>query len=113
MLIDTHLHIIDRSALPYPWLSQVADLDHDFLYETYAAEARRCGITTVLHMEVDVDPAAMAASLSMPLPWKTESVWLFGRVANATGMFKTSSAVSRPTRVMPNSRRCGLIAASV
>ncbi|MGO7905121.1 amidohydrolase [Rhizobium leguminosarum] len=59
MFIDTHLHIIDRSALPYPWLSGAPDLDHDFLYEAYATEARRCGITTVLHMEVDVDPAAM------------------------------------------------------
>nr|WP_204327430.1 amidohydrolase [Rhizobium leguminosarum] len=55
------MHIIDRSALPYPWLSGAADLDHDFLYEAYATEARRCGITTVLHMEVDVDPAAMQA----------------------------------------------------
>ncbi|MBY3256259.1 amidohydrolase family protein [Rhizobium laguerreae] len=61
MFIDTHLHIIDRSALPYPWLSGVPDLDHDFLYEAYAREARRCGITTVLHMEVDVDPAAIQA----------------------------------------------------
>ncbi|TBC90249.1 amidohydrolase (plasmid) [Rhizobium leguminosarum] len=61
MFIDTHLHIIDRSALPYPWLSDAPALDHDFLYETYATEARRCGITTVLHMEVDVDPAAMQA----------------------------------------------------
>lgn len=59
MFIDTHLHIIDRSALPYPWLSQAPDLDHDFLYEIYATEARRCGITTALHMEVDVDPAVM------------------------------------------------------
>nr|WP_204339055.1 amidohydrolase [Rhizobium leguminosarum] len=55
------MHIIDRSALPYPWLSGAPDLDHDFLYEAYATEARRCGITTVLHMEVDVDPAAMQA----------------------------------------------------
>ncbi|MBY3472998.1 amidohydrolase family protein [Rhizobium laguerreae] len=61
MFIDTHLHIIDRSSLPYPWLSGVPDLDHDFLYEAYAREARRCGITTVLHMEVDVDPAAIQA----------------------------------------------------
>ncbi len=61
MFIDTHLHIIDRSALPYPWLSGAPALDHDFLYETYGTEARRCGITAALHMEVDVDPAAMQA----------------------------------------------------
>jgi predicted TIM-barrel fold metal-dependent hydrolase len=61
VFIDTHLHIIDRSALNYPWLSGVPALNHDFLYETYALEARRCGITTTLHMEVDVDPAEMQA----------------------------------------------------
>lgn len=58
MIIDTHLHLIDRSALRYPWLSGVPALDHDFLFGTYAVEARRAGITGSLHMEVDVDPAA-------------------------------------------------------
>lgn len=57
MLTDCHLHIIDRSALDYPWLSGVPALDRDYLYETYTREARRCGITKVLHMEVDVAPA--------------------------------------------------------
>jgi predicted TIM-barrel fold metal-dependent hydrolase len=53
-IIDTHLHLIDRGRLSYPWLSGVPPLDHDFSYETYAVEARRCGVTDVLHMEVDV-----------------------------------------------------------
>ena len=53
-IIDTHLHLIYRDRLNYPWLAGFAPLDHDFLYETYAAEARRCGVTDVLHMEVDV-----------------------------------------------------------
>ena len=57
MITDCHLHIIDKSALDYPWLSGVPALDQDFLYETYTREARRCGITKVLHMEVDVAPA--------------------------------------------------------
>ncbi|MBB3447189.1 amidohydrolase [Rhizobium sp. BK379] len=61
MFIDTHLHVIDRSALHYPWLANVPALDRDFLYETYAPEAKRCGITKVLHMEVDVDPVIMQA----------------------------------------------------
>jgi predicted TIM-barrel fold metal-dependent hydrolase len=61
MIIDTHLHLIDRSALRYPWLSGVSALDRDFSYEQYAAEARRVGIERVLHMEVDVDPADMEA----------------------------------------------------
>jgi predicted TIM-barrel fold metal-dependent hydrolase len=52
-IIDTHLHLIDRGRLSYPWLSGVPPLDRDFSYETYAVEARRCGVTDVLHMEVD------------------------------------------------------------
>ncbi len=59
MIIDTHLHLINKSALTYPWLSSAPALDRDFLYETYAAEARRAGIAASLHMEVDVDPAEM------------------------------------------------------
>ncbi|WP_077965768.1 amidohydrolase family protein [Ensifer adhaerens] len=57
MIIDTHLHLIDRSKLSYPWLAGVPALDHDFLYATYAREARRLGIEAALHMEVDVDPS--------------------------------------------------------
>ncbi|RVP11298.1 amidohydrolase [Sinorhizobium meliloti] len=57
MIIDTHLHLIDKSALNYPWLAGVPALDRDFLYATYAAEAKRVGIAASLHMEVDVDPA--------------------------------------------------------
>lgn len=54
MIIDTHLHIIDKAALRYPWLAREPALDRDFSYEDYAREARRCGITRTLHMEVDV-----------------------------------------------------------
>jgi len=63
MIIDTHLHLIDRAALAYPWLSDVPALDRDFLYETYAIEAKRCGIGAALHMEVDVDPAEIEAEI--------------------------------------------------
>ncbi|MBP1884161.1 amidohydrolase family protein [Sinorhizobium mexicanum] len=56
MIVDTHLHLINKSALTYPWLGGVPALDRDFLYSTYEAEARRVGIDTALHMEVDVDP---------------------------------------------------------
>ncbi|KQV37532.1 MULTISPECIES: amidohydrolase [unclassified Rhizobium] len=59
MIIDTHLHLIDKSALRYPWLSSTPALDRDFLYGTYAQEARRAGIGAALHMEVDVEPADM------------------------------------------------------
>ena len=61
MIIDTHLHLIDQSALNYPWLSGVPLLNRDHSYEEYAQEALRCGITDVLHMEVDVAPGDMEA----------------------------------------------------
>lgn len=54
MIIDTHLHLIYRERLSYPWLTNVPALDADFTYERYAREAHRLGIGAVLHMEVDV-----------------------------------------------------------
>ncbi|RBP05685.1 putative TIM-barrel fold metal-dependent hydrolase [Roseiarcus fermentans] len=53
-IIDTHLHLIYRDRLSYPWLGAVAALDRDARYERYAEEARRCGVGGALHMEVDV-----------------------------------------------------------
>ena len=53
-IVDTHLHLVYRDRLAYPWIADVAALNRDFPYETYAAEARRCGVTDALHMEVDV-----------------------------------------------------------
>ena len=44
MIIDTHLHIIDQSALRYPWLAGAPALNRDFPYEEYAREAKRGGI---------------------------------------------------------------------
>lgn len=61
MMIDTHLHQIDRTALSYPWLANVPALNRDHSYAEYAREARRAGITATLHMEVDVDPAEIDA----------------------------------------------------
>lgn len=61
MIVDTHLHLIDRSVLRYPWLADVPALDRDFSYEEYALEAHRVGVERVLHMEVDVDPADIEA----------------------------------------------------
>jgi predicted TIM-barrel fold metal-dependent hydrolase len=61
MIIDTHLHLIDLSALSYPWLTGLAALNRNFLYEDYSREAQRAGIAAALHMEVDVDPANIEA----------------------------------------------------
>lgn len=64
MIVDTHLHIIDRAALRYPWLSTVPALDRDFSYELYAVEARRCGVTDAVFMEVDVAPDDIEAEIA-------------------------------------------------
>jgi predicted TIM-barrel fold metal-dependent hydrolase len=54
LLIDTHLHLIDRDRLNYPWLAGFEPLNRDFPLGQYQTEARRCGVTDALHMEVDV-----------------------------------------------------------
>ncbi|WP_026615725.1 amidohydrolase family protein [Ensifer aridi] len=65
MIIDTHLHLIYRQRLSYPWLADVPPLNADFTYETYAREARRLGISAALHMEVDVAEADIEAETVM------------------------------------------------
>lgn len=61
MIFDTHLHLVDRKRLTYPWLGDAPALDRDWSYADYEATARRIGITDVLHMEVDVAEADMEA----------------------------------------------------
>lgn len=53
-ITDTHLHVVDRARLRYPWISGTPALDRDWLIESYEAEARSIGIAQALHMEVDV-----------------------------------------------------------
>lgn len=65
MLFDTHLHLIDRKRLDYPWLAGAPALDRDWAFEDYAAVAKRLGITGALHMEVDVAPAHIDAETAM------------------------------------------------
>lgn len=54
MLFDTHVHLIDRSRLNYPWLADVPALDNDASYTDYVRTCRQLGIEHSLHMEVDV-----------------------------------------------------------
>jgi predicted TIM-barrel fold metal-dependent hydrolase len=56
-IIDTHLHLIYRDVLRYPWINDAPALQQDFTLQRYQTEARRCGIGDALHMEVDVDAA--------------------------------------------------------
>lgn len=53
-MIDTHLHLIYRDKLNYPWLSNTEALNRDSTYDSYHTIARRIGISGALHMEVDV-----------------------------------------------------------
>ncbi|MET0596702.1 MAG: amidohydrolase [Mesorhizobium sp.] len=85
MIVDTHLHIIDRSALRYPWLAGVPALDRDFSYEDYALQARRAGIGSVLHMEVDVDAADIDA----------ETVYVSGLAAQSASLLAGAIAACR------------------
>ena len=62
LLFDTHLHLIDRKRLSYPWLANVPALDRDATLADYTADAARLGITAALHMEVDVaEPDAVTS----------------------------------------------------
>jgi len=54
MLFDTHLHLIYKDRLTYPWLDDVEALNRDNRFEDYNRDAARLGITGCLHMEVDV-----------------------------------------------------------
>lgn len=65
MLFDTHLHLVDRTRLRYPWLADVPALNRDWGFADYCQSAARLGITDALHMEVDVDPADIDAETAM------------------------------------------------
>lgn len=86
MILDTHLHIVDQSALRYPWLSGAPALNRNFSYEEYAREAKRCGIADTLHMEVDVDPADIDA----------ETVYVAGKAREAGSLLRGAIAACRP-----------------
>lgn len=65
MLFDTHLHIIYKDRLNYPWLKDVPALDRDWHYEEYESVANRLGIIGALHMEVDVAPSDINAESAL------------------------------------------------
>ncbi len=86
MILDTHLHIVDQSALRYPWLSGAPALNRNFSYEEYAREAKRCGIADTLHMEVDVDPSDIDA----------ETVYVAGKAREQGSLLRGAIAACRP-----------------
>jgi predicted TIM-barrel fold metal-dependent hydrolase len=86
VIIDTHLHIIDQTALRYPWLAGAPALNRDFSYEDYAREAKRGGISHTLHMEVDVDAADIEA----------ETAYVEAKAKNAGSLLRGAIASCRP-----------------
>lgn len=85
-LIDTHLHLIDRSQISYPWLKEAAPLDRDWTYEDYETTARRVGIAGTLHMEVDCAPADRFAETDM----------IAGLMAREGSLIRGAIAAARP-----------------
>jgi len=65
MLLDTHVHLIYRKQLDYPWLDSEPALNRDAIYDDYLRQARQLGITRALHMEVDVAQADMERETDM------------------------------------------------
>jgi predicted TIM-barrel fold metal-dependent hydrolase len=86
MIFDTHLHLIDRQALHYPWLGSVPALNRDFLHEQYTLEARRAGIEGAFHMEVDVHPNDIEA----------ETAHVKALATNADSLVRGAIASCRP-----------------
>ena len=65
MLFDTHLHLVYRERLSYPWLNDVPALNKDSDFATYLIKARKLGIGGCFHMEVDVSPDQIKAETEM------------------------------------------------
>lgn len=64
-ILDTHLHLVDRSRISYPWIEGAGTLERDWSLDDYAPEATGLGITRALHMEVDAAEADIAAETAM------------------------------------------------
>ncbi len=86
MIFDTHLHLIDRSRLSYPWLAGLPPLDRDWDFESYLATAARVGITDVLHMEVDVAEADI----------DRETAWVAELMARTGSPLRGAISAARP-----------------
>lgn len=86
MIFDTHLHLIDRSRLSYPWLAGLPPLDRDWDFDSYLATAARVGITDVLHMEVDVAEADI----------DRETAWVAELMARPGSPLRGAISAARP-----------------
>ncbi|MEO2039238.1 MAG: amidohydrolase [Martelella sp.] len=60
-IIDPHLHLVYKDRFSSPWLNDAPALDRQQTAEDYFARAKKLGIDTALHMEVDVAENDMEA----------------------------------------------------
>ncbi|MCV3269843.1 amidohydrolase family protein [Roseobacter sinensis] len=65
MLFDTHLHLIYKDRLSYPWLGDFDALNRDNPFEAYTRAAARLGISGCFHMEVDVAEAQIEEEIDV------------------------------------------------
>jgi predicted TIM-barrel fold metal-dependent hydrolase len=86
MIFDTHLHLIDRARLHYPWLASLPPLDRDWGFDAYCQSAARLGITDVLHIEVDVAEADIDA----------ETAWIGALMAQPGSPMRGAISAARP-----------------
>lgn len=82
MIIDTHLHLIYRQELSYPWLAGTPPLNADFPLDEYTRQARRLGISGALHMEVDVAEADIERETAFVQTLQAQDNLLRGAIAS-------------------------------
>ena len=66
-ILDTHLHLVYKDRLTYPWLADAPQLNRNWTVEDFFAEAVPLGLESALHMEVDVAEPQMAAEAEFVL----------------------------------------------
>ena len=66
-IIDTHLHLIYPDRISYPWLANAPAINKPWSVDDYFKEAAPLGITSALHMEVDVAEKDMLAETQFVL----------------------------------------------
>lgn len=86
MIFDSHLHLIDRGRLRYPWLADAPPLDRDWTLAAYQTTAQRVGITGALHMEVDVAQPDIDA----------ETAWVAEMMAQPGSILRGAISAARP-----------------
>jgi L-fuconolactonase len=59
-IIDTHVHLWDRSRFHLAWLAGAPALDRDFSWEDYKKAGEGWNIVKAIYMEVDVDESQQA-----------------------------------------------------